>query len=461
MSDPFTSLRSAARALDAMRFGLDVAGQNIANVNTPGYSRRSIELAEVQPHDPWSPGGGVNVLAVTASRAPLIEARLRYEQPGAAREGTIAQHLAILEAALGQPGASLDEALSRFYNAYGALSHNPTSSVARQQVIVEGQSLARFFNEMSTRFDTARRDADTELRVEVEQVNALADQVAAINRALAAAGPLNSAGLQDQMAQALSALGDLVNINAIQRADGLFDVTIGAGRALVVGGAAYDLTLSSQPPNGFASILTDGASSTVDLTTEITGGRIAGLLQLRDALLPGYQAQLDQLAYSCAMDVNALTTSGFDLSGSAGLNFFEPPAGISGAARMLTVSAAVAADSSLVVASATPAAGNNDIARAVAALQDAAMTGGLMRPIDAWSNLVVSVATDSRRARELQSSHEQVGQQLKNLREQISGVSIDEEAAMLIKFQRAYEANAKFFQTVDDALAILMGLVRS
>src|SRR5262245_3742054 len=114
MSDLFTMLHLSARALDAQRYGLDVAGQNIANVNTPGYVRRSVILSELPPTDPFSPGGGVDVLAVASARAPILEARLRFEQPASAREGAIADHLGVIETGLGQPGASLDAALARF-----------------------------------------------------------------------------------------------------------------------------------------------------------------------------------------------------------------------------------------------------------------------------------------------------------------------------------------------------------
>src|SRR5262245_34504636 len=182
MSDLFTLLGRSVRALDAQRFGLDVTGENIANVNTPGYARRSVVMAETPLPDPFSAGGGVDVIAVTAARAPLVEARLQHEHPAAARERAIADQLAIVEAGLGQPGASLDAALARFYNTYAALSQNPTSSTARQQVIVEGQTLASAFNDMAVRFDTARRTADDEIRAAVTQVNALAEQLADINR---------------------------------------------------------------------------------------------------------------------------------------------------------------------------------------------------------------------------------------------------------------------------------------
>ena len=453
-------LNTAARALDAQRYGLDVTGQNIANVNTPGYTRRSVVFSEVPPTDMWSPGGGVDVTAVTAARAPLIEARLRFEQPASSREGTIADHLAIVETALGQPGASLDAALARFYNTYGTLAQSPTSSTARQQVIIEGQSLATAFNDMAARLGTAQRDADNEIRSTVDQINALARQLADINIGIANVGTNNAAeGLLDQQAVALSALSQLANISVTQRGDGSIDVAIGNGRALVVGANTYDLTVASSPPQGFAQILSDGAAQTTDVTSEITGGRIAGLVQVRDVLLPQYIDQLDQLAYGVATDVNALTQSGYDLAGNAGLNFFDQPTGVSGAARLMAVNSTVAADGALVVASATTSAGNNDIAREVAELQDMAMSGGTARPVDAWGALVYHVATDSRSATQSRASHEQVMHQLRNLRDQISGVSLDEEAAMLLRFQRSYEANAKFFQVTDQTLDLLMSLV--
>ena len=158
---------------------------------------------------------------------------------------------------------------------------------------------------------------------------------------------------------------------------------------------------------------------------------------------------------------NTLTQSGFDLAGNPGQSFFVPPGAVAGAASSMAVNGAVAADTSLVVAAATTAAGNNVIARAIAALQDTGVGGGSTRPVDAWGNLVYHVATDSRGATQAHASHEQVMRQLMNLRDQISGVSIDEEAAMLLRFQRSYEANAKFFQVADQTLDLLMSLVRA
>jgi flagellar hook-associated protein 1 FlgK len=461
MSDLFTMLGITARALEAQRFGLDVAGQNLANLNTPGYTRRTAQLAEVPPLDPWSVGGGVTATGVSSSRAPLIDTRLRIEQPALARESAVADHLDAIDSSFGLPGASLDAALAQFYNTYGTLAENPASTTARQQVVTEGQSLASAFAAMADRLQTAQRSADAELRDVASQVNALATQLASLNTAIAGASGAAAENLKDQQSVVLASLSELAGIQTIVHDNGTVDATIGSGRALVVADHVYPIELQSQPPDGLAALVTKGAATSVDLSQELTSGRLAGLLSVRDVLVPGYMNQLDTLAYGVASDVNTLARSGYDGNGASGTDFFVQPATTSGAARLMAVSAGVAADASLVVAGATATSGDNAIARAVVALQDRPMTGSAARPSDAWGELVFRVGSDARSAAQARDSHDQVVQQLNNLRDQVSGVSIDEETATIMRFQRAYEANARFFQVTDSTLDLLMQLVRA
>jgi flagellar hook-associated protein 1 FlgK len=290
-------------------------------------------------------------------------------------------------------------------------------------------------------------------------VNALSKQIADINSGIASIGVDNAQSLIDQQSEALASLSKLIDISVTQSSDGTVGVSVANGRALVIAANSYDLSAASAPPSGFAQVMSAGSTGSVDITSQIAGGQIGGLLQVRDTIVPQYRTSLDNLAYGVMSDVNNLTTSGFDLNGNPGANFFVQPVSATGAAAAMAVSNTVAADGSLVVASATTAPGNNDIARAIAGLQDIAITGTSAKPVDAWGNLVYQVATDSRAATEAKAGHEQVMQQLKNLRDQVSGVSIDEEAAMLLKFQRSYEANAKFFQVTDQTLSLLMSLV--
>jgi flagellar hook-associated protein 1 FlgK len=313
---------------------------------------------------------------------------------------------------------------------------------------------------VSSQLQSAAGAADQQLRDTLLEINALATELADLNSAISAAAPTTVEPLRDRQQLVLSRLSELADINVIHRDDGLIDVAIGNGRALVVGANTYALTAASTPPLGFASVLTDGADVQTDITAEITGGRIGGLLQVRDTLVPAYQQQLDALAHGIVTDVNALTTSGFDLDGNAGQALFAPLAGVAGASNLVAVNAAVAGDLRLVVAAGAPTAGNNDIARAIAGLQGANVTGLSARPVDAWGDFVYRVATDARSAQDAASGHDEVIHQLRTLRDQISGVSMDEEAAMLMRFQRAYEANARFFQVADRTLDMLMELAR-
>jgi flagellar hook-associated protein 1 FlgK len=376
----------ASRALDAQRYGLDVTGQNIANVNTAGYTQRSVIFSEVPPLDPWSAGGGVDVQKLVAARAPLIEARLQFEQPASSREGAIADHLAVVEADLGQPGASLDAALARLQHLRRARPE-PTSATARQQVIIEGQTLSRTFNDLSPA-STTRKRTPTASCATVSQVNQLAKQIADINAGIASAGPENADGLLDQQSVALASLTELADVTVTHNDDGTVDVSIGSGRALVVGANTFALTATSTPPQGFARIISDGAAVPTDVTSEITGGKIAGLLQVRDVLVPQYTTQLDQLAYTgSATDVNSLATTGYRPLRTAGANFCA--AVRRGGCR--TADGCEQRSRGRHVAGRrlrNDRRGNNDIARAIAALQDQPITGSSTRPVDAWGNLV-------------------------------------------------------------------------
>src|ERR671919_2500599 len=123
----------ATRSLEAQRLGLEVTGQNIANVNTPGYTRRMPEFAAAPPTDARSAGRGVDVVGIRATRDRLLERRLMQEMPAEQREAAIAEALSVVETALGTPGTSIDARLSALFDSFATLSESPTSVVARQQ----------------------------------------------------------------------------------------------------------------------------------------------------------------------------------------------------------------------------------------------------------------------------------------------------------------------------------------
>ncbi len=446
----FASLSMAARSLEAQRAGLDVAGQNIANLNTPGYARRRLDLAAVVDGT-----GGVEVLGARAQRDRILDSRVRSAIPDQAREGAVVDTLGLVETAIGAPGQGVDGRLDSFFDAFSALSVEPTSTVARDGVILQGTELAQAFNATATRLAASVREADNGVRDAVGEVNSLTEQIAALNDAIAAANGVDVDALKDRQLKAIEELSALTSVSVLSRADGGVDVTIPSGRALVIGGSSYEVDLSVGA-GGVATLSLGGAAITNDITT----GKIGGLLHVRDTLIPGYQTRLDELAYGVAQEVNTLHQAGFDLNGNPGGAFFTPPAAVAGAAAGLTVSAAIQGNPSLVAASQNGTAGDNQIARAIAALRSQpVLAGGTTSLTEGWAQLAYSVGSDIDAARAEQSSRTDVLTQVERLRDQVSGVSLDEEAATMIKFQRAYEANAKYFSAVDEMLQTLMRTV--
>jgi flagellar hook-associated protein 1 len=457
MSDLFSSLTSAARALDAQRFGMDVTGQNIANVNTPGYTRRAIDLAAVAPYEPTSAGGGVDVIGVRALRDRLLDRRLQQELPAERREAAKAEALSVIEAAIGRPGESIDAKLHAFFDSFAKLADNPTSATARQEVLLQGNAVATTFQDMARRLADARRDADNQVRSAVEQINTLAARIATINlssSSAAANGALPA--VQDEQQQLVRQLAELADVQVVDHGNGVVDVSLANGRPLVVAENAYALSVTSTPPLGYAAIQSAG----VDVTGDISSGRLGGLLQVRDALIPSYQSQLDDLAFGVAQQVNALHTAGFEQTGVAAGDFFAfstAPVGTAGAAAALMVDPAVAADVRKIAAGSIAEAGDNQTARAIAGLRDAlVLNSGTATFFDAWAQLTYTVGRDSKAAQDEQESRTEIVRQVDVLRDQLSGVSLDEEATNLLKFQRAYEANAKFFKACDDAISVLL-----
>jgi flagellar hook-associated protein 1 FlgK len=455
MAGLFESLSVATSGLTAARLGLDVAGQNIANINTTGYSRRVLSLAERAPVDILSAGRGVDVLGVHAVRDQYIEARLGREQAETAYDRALLDGLAEVEGAIGQPGSSIDARLAAFFDSFSALAVDVTSPVARDAAVRESQLLAREINDFDSRLAESARTADRAILADVETVRQLAARIADLNGQIAGRGA-EVETLIDQRNAAIAELAALADVSVIQRGDGLTDVALAGGGALVVGATAYAISTVPTAPDGHVSLRLHDQD-----VTGLVGGRLGGLVSLRDSALPAYRASLDALAYDLAAAVNAAHTAGFDANGDPAGPLFDPLAGVAGAAAALRVSSAVAADSRLVAGSGTGAAGDNQAARSIAALRDGPIfVGSTATAAEAWAQFVYQVGSDMANARASNATREQVVRQLQQLRDAVSGVSLDEEAAHLMRYQRSFEASARYFTTIVDTLDTLMQMVR-
>ncbi|MEW6321197.1 MAG: flagellar hook-associated protein FlgK [Acidobacteriota bacterium] len=456
----FGTLASAARSLDAQRYGLDVTGQNIANVNTPGYARREALLTTATTADQLSAGGGVDIAGLRSVRDALVERRLFQERPAMQREQVLSETLAVVESALGAPGSGLDASLTKFFDAFSQLAEDPLSAPARQQVVLTGQGVSADFRDLVSRLSLAQKDANNRIRAGVDELNSLATRIASLNVAIGAAGANagQAASVVDEQLAEVHKLAALIDVEVIARPGGGVDVSFAGGQPLVIGERAYAVTAVPAGPNGFFDIVSSGTT----VTGLVTEGRLGGYVHARDTAIPAYLTDLDTLAYTLATQVNALHDAGFDRSGADAPVFFTALGAPAGAASLLSVNPAVVADPNLIAAaSVAGAVGNNQQARAIANLRDArVLVGGTATLHDGWGNLLYRVGADSTGAKAELRTRTEIVRQVENLRDSVSGVSLDEEAMRMLKFQRAYEANARFFRAVDEAIDVLFTLKR-
>ncbi|MGE3276375.1 MAG: flagellar hook-associated protein FlgK [Vicinamibacterales bacterium] len=454
----FGSLTSASRALEAQQYGLDVTGQNIANLSTEGYSRRTARLASIGAADSLSAGGGVEIQGLYATRDSMVGRRLLQEMPEEARERALAQALTLVESALGASGDSLDGQLTAYFDSFAKLAEDPQSATARQEVVLTGQKLASGFHDLASRLQASARDANLRVKAGVDDVNAAISRIAALNRGIAAAGanPAQVETLKDQQSVEVQKLAGLVDVEVLERPDGGVDVSFAGGTALVIGNTSYAVSAVATGLSGNYDIQAGGVS----VSARITSGSLGGFLYARDTAIPAYLSDLDQMAYTLVQEVNTLHDAGFDSSGVDAPVFFNALGAVAGSASAITVNAAVVANPGLVAAGgAVGSPGDNQQARALANLRDAkVLAAGTTTLSDAWGNLLYRVGSDTQAATFEQATRAEIVRQVQNLRDSVSGVSLDEEAMLMIKFQRAYEANARFFSAVDESIRILLSL---
>lgn len=400
-------------------------------------------------------GTGVQLQQVVSLRDSILDLRINQEtQQQGQLNGFLggAQQIQTLFNEAG--GTGLQSDITAFFNSLSQLSTNPSDLNLRQAVITAAQNLASAFNSASNSLSTLQRNTDLSVTQSVAQINTLTKQIAALNQQVSAteAAEQNAGPFIDQRQQLINQLSNLVDVSEINAGNGSLTLTTRGGAALVVGGQNFALTTQTNA-SGFQDIVSQGS----DITASISGGQLAGQLQIRDQDIPSLQSTLDALAGNLASAVNTQHQAGFDLNGAAGGNFFvPPPAGNTGAAAGLRVAIA---DPRKLAASGDGSAGDNTNASALAAIQNQNIVNGLT-PIGAYSGVVFKIGNDVQSAQSNLEAGSLVLQQLKNLQGGISGVDINEESANLIRFQNAYTASAQVASVISTLLQTTINMVQ-
>lgn len=460
-------LNVAKTALITQQKALDITANNIANVNTEGYSRQRLNMEQ---NEPVRYEGGTLSTGVRANRTiqriydRFINAQLA---DAASKEGRWQAQGETLEKAELMfdevSGYGLNNAMSQFWGAWQQLSNNPSGYTERVTLIGESQNMTEVFNKLTRDLNQVQKDSDTSINGAVGDINTLTREIAELNLKVAEieAGNDHSANeFRDQRDLKLKALSNLINVNSFEDADGYLTVVTANGHTLVDRVNSWQLTTGLNA-NGFNDVFWQSSSGTLqNITSDISDGKLKGWIEARDTVVPDYLTRLDDIAQTMITAVNTLHSSGLTLEAppdDTGIDFFTGTD-----ASDIAVNTDIVNNSNLLAAALNTEGvpGGNGNAIALSELQNSlSMSGGTATFDDFYDSLVSDVGRRVSEAKTNTDHQSMVSLQLSTYREEVSGVSMDEEMVNMVQFQSAYTAAAKLVSTVDQMLQTLVDMV--
>jgi flagellar hook-associated protein 1 FlgK len=478
MANLLASLNVTAGALNAFDLALETSQNNVANAQTPGFVAQTQTLDSLAFNLSAGEIGGVTAGPITSARDQFAEQNVHNQNMllGAATQDV--NSLSQLQNLFPVSDSSgIANALNTLYSSFSGWAENPNDSNARQSVMDDAATVASTFQSTAQGLTQFTQDTNQNISDTVASINQLAAQLTADNQQIQQ-GNGGDAGLDANVHNTLDQLSQYVNFTATQQSDGTYVILVDGQTPIVMGNQQFSLgvqmTQPTNPPPVNANapphvsiIGADGA----DITTQVTGGQLGSLVNLRNTVLPTYigdayqSGSINTLAQQFADSVNNLLTSGNVTDGppaQAGAPLFTYDASNStNVASTLAVNPAITGAQLAAIQPGPPEVANG-IALSLA---------GLSNPSDPadeingqsytayYAGIAAGVGTALNEATNSQTDQQAAAAQAQNLRQQASGVNLDQEAVNLVQFQKAYEANSRFVTVIDTLASDLINMV--
>ena len=524
----------------ASQAALSVVSNNIANVNTPGFSRQEaiLEFSTPSPVQGGFAGTGVTVSGIKRNYDGFIQSQLLGQYQNQGRSSALNEAFSQIEQIFNDSaGAGLSGPLSEFVNAWQDVSSNPSGQTQRTELLQKANNLVIAAKRIESGITDNLSNIDKQIGDVVDQINSIASQIAGLNDKIVQAESGQDSGaandLRDQRGNLLNQLGGLTEFSSYEEKDGSVNISIGM-RNLVDKDKATTLTATANQ-DGDREIYLDG----IDITSRIQKGQLGGLISARDTIETNQLKGIRKLMASLIKEVNLLHEKGYGLDGTTGNDFFMPlqlstkdsSSGADMTASVTDMSQltldeynvtfdtagnyhVLDKDKGMEVTSGTYVSGNpitfdgmqinitgsvtvndkfsvspitdaikksgtavSDIKKIAAAGSAATLPGDNTNALniaelfdnsvtnlggttfaDFYARLVSGTGSLSRASSDSLKFDRNLLNDLNTRRESVSGVSLDEEAANLIKFQRSFEAGARMIQITDDLLQTLLNL---
>lgn len=330
-SNIFSILNTAKLGLLTQQLAIEVTGNNIANVETEGYSRQDVILVSNTPRSisQGQLGTGVRVSSIERVFDQFLFQQILSEGDPTGNFKVRKDVFEQLEILFNEnQGRSLNSELSGLFSAFQDLATNPSGLPERAEVLSRAQSLAAVFNNLGDGLFSIQRNIDAIVSDEVAKINTLVNEIAKLNQAIFANSPgqFSANDLKDQRDRLIKELSEKIDITFVNESDGQVSLTLRNGTPLVLKNVTFNLSTGLNGNNkSFLDVfISNGAGGTINVTSAIQGGKLKGYLDMRDLEVPAIKEKLDRLAAGFVQEFNRIHQQGFGIDGSTGVNFFTP-----------------------------------------------------------------------------------------------------------------------------------------
>ena len=428
--------------LNAAQIALNVTAQNIANVNTIGYSRQEAMMGSLSGFGRLDNGMGVEVTGVRRITDDYLVSQHWRSRSSTGASYSFHQYINTTEQLLGSESMNIAKGLDSFFASLSAALDSPETPAQRSQIVSSAGALANRFGQLNESMLTQEKQIDDQLNSTVSQVNSYLKQVAELNTQISeqASKGVNTSVLEDSREQIVRELSTFMEVRVNRQSDGSFSLSLPQGQPLVLAGSSSSLSLA-----GDSLSLSFGPQS-FDVP-KLHGGSLAGVLEYRTTVLRPLRDELNQIAKKLADDFNAKQIGGVDLHGNPGKSLFTyDPLNPSGT---LKIADGFTGDD-LAFAKAGGGSGDNRNLQELLTIKDS--------QYDAYSALLGRMAVQSGQAKATMEADANMEKQLATKLSSVSGVNTDEEGVKIMAYTKAYQANAKVISTSDQLFNSILNM---